>query len=51
MVNRIQPATFPYRMISSGIFVGNGDQFKFFAMPTDEQLRKEHYRWWRSAQE
>jgi hypothetical protein len=51
MVNRIQPATFPYRMISSGIFVGNGDQFKFFAMPEDEQLRKEHYRWWRSAQE
>lgn len=51
MVNRIQPATFPYRMISSGIFVGNGDQFKFFAMPADEQLRKEHYRWWRSAQE
>ncbi|MBS3753667.1 MAG: hypothetical protein KGY46_09815 [Anaerolineales bacterium] len=51
MVNRIQPATFPYRMISSGIFVGNGDQFKFFAMPADKQLRKEHYRWWRSAQE
>jgi len=51
MVNRIQPATFPYRMISSGIFVGSGDQFKFFAMLPDEQLRREHYRWWRSAQE
>lgn len=49
MVNRIQPATFPYRTISSGIFVGNGDQVKFFAMPSQDELRSRHYRWWRSA--
>ncbi len=49
MVNRTQPATFPYRMISSGVFVGNKTQERFFAMPSQEKLRRENYRWWRSA--
>jgi len=49
MVNRVQPASFPYRTIKSGIFVGNVEQLRYFAMPSPEQLRAEHYRWWRSA--
>jgi len=49
MVNRIHPASFPYRMISSGVFVGNINQVKFFPMPSPKALRKGHYRWWRSA--
>jgi hypothetical protein len=49
MVNRIQPASFPYRTIQSGIFIGNGDQLMYFAMPSQEELRTQHYRWWRSA--
>ncbi|MFO8035172.1 MAG: hypothetical protein R6U57_00880 [Anaerolineales bacterium] len=49
MVNRVQPATFPYRMICSGIFVGNSEQVNFFGMPTQDELRSEHYRWWRST--
>jgi len=49
MVNRIQSASFPYRTIKSGIYIGNGDQLLFFAMPSQEELRTQHYRWWRSA--
>jgi hypothetical protein len=49
MVNRIQPASFPYRTIKSGIFIGSGDQLMCFLMPSQEELRAEHYRWWRSA--
>jgi len=49
MVNRVQPASFPYRTIKSGVFVGNREQFAYFPMPSPEQLRSQHYRWWRSA--
>jgi hypothetical protein len=49
MVNRIEPATFPYRTIKSGIYVGNSEQLIYFPMPSQEELRAEHYRWWRSA--
>jgi hypothetical protein len=49
MVNRIQPASFPYRTIKSGIFVGNGERFLYFPLPSQEDLRAKHYRWWRSA--
>ncbi len=49
MVDRIHPATFPYRTIKSGIFVGNKERLIFFPMPSREELRAEHYRWWRSA--
>ena len=49
MVNRIQPASFPYRTIKSGIFVGNGERLLYFPLPSQEDLRAKHYRWWRSA--
>ncbi len=49
MVNRIQPATFPYRTIKSGIFLGNQEKLLFFPMPSQEELRARYYRWWRSA--
>ena len=49
MVNRVQPASFPYRTIKSGIFVGNVEKLRYFPMPSPERLRAEHYRWWRSA--
>jgi hypothetical protein len=49
MVNRTQPATFSYRTIKSGVFVGNRDQLLYFPFPSRETLRSEHYRWWRSA--
>jgi hypothetical protein len=49
MVNRTQPASFPYRTIESGIFVGNEEQLLYFPLPSQEELRAKHYRWWRSA--
>jgi len=49
MVNRVEPASFPYRTIKSGIFVGNTQQLVYFPLPSQEELRTEHYRWWRSA--
>jgi len=49
MVNRIEPAAFPYRCIKSGIFVGNEGRLLFFPLPSQEELRAKHYRWWRSA--
>jgi hypothetical protein len=49
MVNRIQPASFPYRTIKSGIFVGNEEGLLCFPLPSQEELRAKYYRWWRSA--
>lgn len=49
MVDRIHPATFPYRTVKNGIFVGNREKLIFFPIPSHEELRAEHYRWWRSA--
>jgi len=49
MVNRIQPASFSYRTIKSGIFVGNEERLLYFPLPPQEELRAQHYRWWRSA--
>jgi hypothetical protein len=49
MVNRIQPASFSYRTIKSGIFVGNKEGLLCFPLPSQEELRAKYYRWWRSA--
>ncbi|MGD2178320.1 MAG: hypothetical protein PVG71_10905 [Anaerolineae bacterium] len=49
MVNRTEPATFSYRTIKSGIFVGNEAGLLFYPCPSSQELRADHYRWWRSA--
>jgi hypothetical protein len=49
MVDRIHPASFPYRTVKSGLFVGNKEKLLFFPMPPRDELRAKHYRWWRSA--
>lgn len=49
MVDRIHPASFPYRMIKNGLFVGNEERLLYFPLPPQEELRAKHYRWWRSA--
>ena len=50
MVDRTHSVEFPYRMIKSGIYIGNREQLMFFPLPTREELRDRYYRWWRSAQ-
>jgi len=49
MIDRVHPAAFPYRMIKNGVFVGNEERLICYALPSQEELRSKHYRWWRSA--
>ena len=49
MVDRISPASFAYRTVKSGFYVGNVTALRFYPMPSNETLREQHYRWWRSA--
>ena len=49
LVQRAHSAEFPYRMVKTGFFVGNGPRLSYYAMPRVEELRREHARWWRLA--
>lgn len=49
MVDRIHSPTVPYRTIKRGIFMGNKEKLICFPMPSQEELRTNHYNWWRSA--
>jgi len=49
MVDRVSPASFPYRTLKSGIFIGNEESLRCFPLPPREELRAKNYRWWRSA--
>lgn len=49
MVDRVSPASVPYRTLKTGFFLGNQNRLMCFPMPSREELRREHYRWWRSA--
>jgi hypothetical protein len=49
MVDRLSPAAFPYRVLKNGVFVGNAEKLLYYPLPSQEELRTQHYRWWRSA--
>jgi hypothetical protein len=49
MVDRVSPATIAYRTVKNGFFVGNESDMLFYPMPSNEELRENNYRWWRSA--
>lgn len=49
MVDRVHPVEFPYRMIKSGLYIGNRDELAYYPLPTRDELRDKYYRWWRSA--
>ncbi len=49
LVNRVQSVEFPFRMIKSGIFIGNTEELVYYPLPSKEKLRQDYYRWWRSA--
>jgi len=49
MVDRLQSAEFPYRMVRKGFHIGVGPDLMFYPMPSQEDLRDKYYRWWRSA--
>ena len=51
LVSRSGPETFPYRTIQNGLFLGSrqDESLLYFELPPWDQLRVDHYRWWRSA--
>lgn len=49
MVDRVHPVEFPYRMIKTGLYVGNRDELAYYPLPSRDELRGQYYRWWRSA--
>ena len=49
MVDRISPASFSYRTVKNGFYVGNENGLRYYPMPSAEVLLAQHYRWWRSA--
>jgi hypothetical protein len=49
MVDRTNPASFAYRTVKNGFYVGNGFKLLYYPMPSKEELRENNYRWWRSA--
>ena len=49
LVARAHSAEFPYRMVKTGFFVGNGPRLSYYPMPKPEVLRRDHARWWRLA--
>jgi hypothetical protein len=49
MVDRTHRVEYPYRMINSGIYLGNKEELAFFPLPSIDDLRQKHYQWWRSA--
>ncbi len=49
LVHRVHSLDFPYRMINSGFYVGNGPDLAFYPMLSQEELRRNHSDWLRSA--
>lgn len=49
IVDRLNPASFAYRTIKNGIFYGAGKDLAMFPLPSVDELKNNHYQWWRSA--
>ena len=39
-----------YRTVRGGFYVGDQQDFAFYAFPSLDELEREHFAWWRSAQ-
>jgi len=49
VVSRVPAQDFLYRMVNSGFYIGNGNDFACFPMPSHAVLRRDHAQWWRTA--
>ena len=49
LVHRVHALDIQYRMIKGGFYIGNGADFAYYAMPTHQELREQHSKWWRLA--
>ncbi len=50
IVNRGLRPDILFSMVRSGLFVGAGDDLRYFPIPREEELETTHYLWWHSAQ-
>lgn len=50
VVNRSMTNELLYRTIKNGLFVGDQTDFRYYPLPSRDSLEREHYEWWRSAQ-
>jgi hypothetical protein len=49
LVARVQTPEFLYRMVRTGFYVGSGPDIALYPLPSHEELRRDHWHWWRSA--
>ncbi len=49
MVDRTHTVEHPYRTINTGIYIGSMDGLLYYPMPSPEELDRDHFDWWRSA--
>lgn len=49
LVERLHPSAFAYRTMKSGVYYGTKEGLALFPLPSADELRSRHYRWWRSA--
>jgi len=49
MVDRLPSGGISYRTVKNGFFVGNQEKLLYFPLPSEKELVRDHYRWWRSA--
>lgn len=49
MVDRLPSNGIPFRTVKNGFFVGNQKKLLHFPLPSENELVKDHYQWWRSA--
>lgn len=50
IVDRNHSVVFPYRLVHSGFYFGNGADMAFYKMPSKAEQVKQNYNWWRSSQ-
>jgi hypothetical protein len=49
-VDRALSSQVLFRTIKNGFFVGDGQEMLYYPLPSHEQLEREYFAWWRSAQ-
>ena len=50
IVDRNHSIVFPYRIVRTGFYFGQGKELAYYPMPPKDELLHKHYAWWRSAQ-
>ena len=50
IVDRNHSIVFPYRIVKTGFYFGQGGELVYYPMPSKEELLQKYYAWWRSAQ-